>query len=990
MKINDLKTGTQLKFGFGIILFLIILLAIVSWRQTDKIALQASELYEHPFTVRYALGALQTEIQSMHKGMKDLFLAENETEFEVVLHDIEKDKSDAFLHFDIISERFLGEKILVDDAYNEFLKWNTIREETIRLYHSGQINEALARTKKTGIGGNQAEILLNSISAIDQKAKDFGEKFHNESIYLKKFLNRQLLFFTLFILAFAFILVIVITNNINRPLHELSKATGLFREGNRNVRSNFISKNEFGKLSLSFNDMADSIEAELTLKERSVKLSEIMLKEEDAHQFCNQLLVNLMEQTEAQMGALYLLTDDKTTFEKFECIGMNAEACKPFSASHYEGEFGIAITTGKLQHIKSIPNNSRFTFVTVSGDFKPSEIITMPILSDNKTVAIISLVTIKSFSNSNVLLLQSIFNTLSARLVGVFTYQQVVNMTHLLQNQNQLLEAQKTELSAQTRELTEQNTELELQKNQLNEANRLKTVFLSNMSHELRTPLNSVIALSGVLNRKLEGKIPKDEYSYIEVIERNGKLLLSLINDILDLSRIEAGHEEIEIDSFNINNLISEVTGMIRPQAEQKNIGLNHVGSNEKVFVATDAVKCRHILQNLIGNAVKFTEKGHVEVEAKSVQNGIAISVTDTGIGIEPGHIAHIFDEFRQADGSTSRRFGGTGLGLAIARKYAQLLNGSINVKSKPGSGSTFTLVLPVAYSFEIDKNETPLQASVSTSVKQGIITHTAGDFSKTILLIEDSEPAIIQMEYILQENGYNVIVAKDGLQALDLLNSGQPDGIILDLMMPGIDGFEVLRKLRESSQTSVIPVLILTAKHVTKAELEFLKGNNVFQLIQKGDVNLIELLSTVARMVYPVPLKTEKTEKRLPQFKGKPRLLIVEDNTDNMFTVKALLDGDFYVLEAVNGRLAVDMATKHIPHLILMDIALPEMDGIEAFNAIRNDERLKHIPVIALTASAMSKDREAILAHGFDAYIAKPIEEKSFFKTINEVLYGA
>jgi PAS domain S-box-containing protein len=548
------------------------------------------------------------------------------------------------------------------------------------------------------------------------------------------------------------------------------------------------------------------------------------------------------------------------------------------------------------------------------------------------------------------------------------------------------LEAQKKELASQSAELIEQNSELEMQKNMLSEANVLKTNFLSNMSHELRTPLNSVIALSGVLNRRLSNQIPAEEYSYLEVIERNGKHLLTLINDILDISRIESGREEIEITNFNANDLIEDVVGMIHHQVESKNIQLIQTGKDAKLFITTDSHKCRHILQNLISNAVKFTEEGKVEITTKQTSGKIHIHITDTGIGISEKNLAHIFDEFRQADGSTSRRFGGTGLGLAIAKKYANLLGGTISVKSKPDKGSTFTLTLPLVYAAEnriIEKDEF---SHFSKFILTAPAKPTEG---KTILLVEDSEPAIIQIKDFLEESGYQILLAKDGAEALGITAQTIPDAMILDLMMPGIDGFEVLNTLHNAQPTAHIPVLILTAKHLTKDDLKELKRNNVHQLIQKGDVKRDELINAVAAMVSNQAVETSGPKRRLQTIEGKPTVLVVEDNPDNMTTVIAILSGDFTILSAEDGKEGIIMAKKHKPNLILMDIALPEMDGIEAFKTIRNDAELEHIPVIALTASAMTLDRETILSHGFDAYIPKPIDEKVFFETINEVLFG-
>ncbi len=206
---------------------------------------------------------------------------------------------------------------------------------------------------------------------------------------------------------------------------------------------------------------------------------------------------------------------------------------------------------------------------------------------------------------------------------------------------------------------------------------------------------------------------------------------------------------------------------------------------------------------------------------------------------------------------------------------------------------------------------------------------------------------------------------------------------------MPGIDGFEVLQNIRENKNTSITPVLILTSKHVSKEELKILKGNNIFQLIQKGDVNLDELLSTIAIMVNPKPEKVKKSESPKTKIAGIPTILIVEDNPDNMLTLKALLADDYIVLEATHGKQAVEISRQHLPNLILMDIALPDMDGFEVLELLRREDKIKSIPVVALTASAMIYDKDAIIASGFDEYLTKPIDENVFFKIINEFLNG-
>ncbi len=280
--------------------------------------------------------------------------------------------------------------------------------------------------------------------------------------------------------------------------------------------------------------------------------------------------------------------------------------------------------------------------------------------------------TIGAYSKQAIQVLNDVWVTLNARVTSLLAYKQVQTLAERLELQNRELDAQKNELSAQAVELNQQNTELEMQKKQLSEANRIKTSFISNMSHELRTPLNSIIALSGVLRRRLSRQIPEEEGSYLEVIERNGKNLLELINDILDLSRVDAGREEVEVRSFEVDTLLAEVVSVINPLAKQKNIELVQHPTTGLATVVSDFSKCRHILQNLVGNAVKFTEKGRVEISAQQKGVNIHITVSDTGIGISPNQLPEIFDEFKQVDGSASRKYGGSGLGTGNCEKICR------------------------------------------------------------------------------------------------------------------------------------------------------------------------------------------------------------------------------------------------------------------------------------------------------------------------------
>ena len=990
MKVKDIKIGILLKIGFGFTLMLVILMGVISYFHNSQIHSQTDILYSHPFQVRSAIGVLNTNVVSMRLGTRDLMLATSPEETQEAIQQIELCTSEAHRQFEILKMKYLGSPSDIEEAYNAFIKWKIVREENTRLALAGDIDKVKESVQSTGTVGVHRDIVLAKIKVIDDFAKNKAEDLYSTSLVLYRSLTMQLIILCLAILLLSFIINYILLRAIRNPIKELVDATNRFQEGDLDARSSYKSNNEFGVLSALFNKMVETIKVKVTLDKKISSLAELMLSEYDVKLFFQSTLNSLAKHTGSQMAAIYLLSDDKKTFEHFESIGVDDNARQSFAADRFDGEFGAVQSSRKIIHIKHIPDDTRFIFNTVSGKFIPREIITLPIIADNQIIAIISLSSVNEYSEQSIQLIDRIHVTLCARVEGILAFHKMKEFSQKLEHQNSELELQKIELASQSAELTEQNTELEMQKNQLDEANKLKTIFLSNMSHELRTPLNSVIALTGVLSRRLAKQIPEEELSFLEVIERNGKHLLNLINDILDISRIEAGREEIEISTFKPCDIVNEVVSMIYPQAKQKNIDLLKAAGDCDISISSDAGKFRHILQNLISNAVKFTEKGKVEISAVHNDNNIQISVIDTGIGISENHLSIIFDEFRQADSTTSRRFGGSGLGLAIAKKYAILLGGTISVKSTPGKGSEFTFILPINYSSE---NNIILAESLihrlNSPIKKSLLTDDSERSQKTILLVEDSEPAIIQMKDFLEESGCKILVARDGGEALNIIAKAIPDAIILDLMMPVIDGFEVLKNVREAEPTAHIPILILTAKHITKEELQFLKRNNVHQLIQKGDVNRTELLNAITTMLYKEISEPDPIQRELQNIEGRPVVLVVEDNPDNMTTAKAILADDYIVLEATDGDSGIEMAKKHLPHLILMDIALPGINGIEAFKSIRNSVLTQHIPIIALTASALTDDREVILAYGFDAYIVKPIDKKVFFKTIIEVLYG-
>lgn len=971
MKIRDMKISTQLRLGFGSILILVTALCAGTWQISQSLWKQTEHLYNHPFMVRRAITEIKSDIQAMHRNMEELHRLDNHREFQAVMQSIDTFEAQALREFAIVFERYLGPRSQVETAFQTFVQWKALRADSIQALRSGQHSDinTIYDTDET-----HANLLLNQLQQIiafaDNKANEFYRNAEAQRTTLQQ---------TLFSLAGCIFFLITgilfyLQKSLRTPLIRLTDTAERFRKGGLDERISTHSTNEFGTLALAFNALADTVQSELHNKESQVQLAEIMLREEELSAFSRNVLTALMEHTDSQAGALYLLNNSETKYDLYQSIGLGIK--DSVFAQNLHGEFNLAIFTGQIQRITNIPEDTRFALPSMTGTFLPREIITIPIHSGPTIIGILSLASVKPYSGHTMRLVNEMWAILSARLNALLLLTKLHEFTARLEQQNSELEEQKRELAAQGDELLEQNMELEVQTKQLDEANRLKSTFLSNMSHELRTPLNSVIALAGVLNRRLFKTIPEEEQSYLEMIERNGSQLLELINNILDLSRIEAGREDINPSIFSVQELISNVTSTLAPQASAKNIELRQEIAPDLPFMHTDFIKCRHIVQNLVSNAVKFTSVGHVLIKARMVDASLEISVSDTGIGILSDQIQYIFEEFRQGDESTTRNYGGTGLGLSIAKRYALMLNGTLSASSDPGKGATFTLRLPVHVESQ-DGTTSFRPATQVTPPRQGK--------GKRILLVEDSEPAIIQMTDILTSQGYRIAVARNGRQALQQIGAELPDAMILDLMMPEVDGFKVLESVRSLEASALLPVLILTAKHVTKEELSFLKGNHIHELIQKGDINKNDLLAAIASMVFP-PAET-RHHTPSPGITGTPNILIVEDNPDNRATMHALLKDLAVLSDAENGRIALEQIRAQRPDVVLMDISLPVMDGFACIAEIRKDEALRSLPVIAVTASAMVGDKEEILDRGFDAYVAKPVNFNLLVETIANVL---
>ncbi len=426
--------------------------------------------------------------------------------------------------------------------------------------------------------------------------------------------------------------------------------------------------------------------------------------------------------------------------------------------------------------------------------------------------------------------------------------EELQSQTEELQSQTEELQSQSEELQAQSEELMAQKVELEEKTRSVEEANRLKSEFLANISHEIRTPMNAITGYTDILLELLKGKIDPPMYANLERIRLGARSLLNLINDLLDISKIEAGRMDIQPGSCRIQDALDRVYATIKPQMEKKGLSWRTEGVADLPDLWTDEGRLEQILLNILGNAVKFTERGGVTVRGRrGAEDRVVVEVQDTGIGIPASALSHIFEAFRQANGTTTRKYGGTGLGLHIVRELARLMGGEVWVESAEGHGSTFSVSLPVRLPASPEFSAAPAGAAAPHSAaRPGPAPR--GARGGPVLIVEDDPAQRDILEHALRSAGLPLRVAADGAEAIRTAIRERPSLITLDLAMPGVDGFAVYRALRENSVTCDVPVIVLSAAELTKGERERLAG--VRGILQKGVIGRDELLGLIREIL--------------------------------------------------------------------------------------------------------------------------------------------
>jgi PAS domain S-box-containing protein len=475
-------------------------------------------------------------------------------------------------------------------------------------------------------------------------------------------------------------------------------------------------------------------------------------------------------------------------------------------------------------------------------------------------------------------------------------------------------------------------------------ANRAKSQFLANMSHELRTPLNAIIGYSEMLQQQAEDLDQPETIPDLEKIHSAGKHLQGLIDDILDLSKIEAGKMELFIEPFDVSGLVHDVVTTIKPLVE-KNSNTCQVSCPDDVgYMRADLMRVRQVLFNLLSNACKFTEEGSVSLEVSRQSDGgcdwMEFRVTDTGIGMSPEQMEKLFHDFTQVDASTTRKYGGTGLGLAISQRFCRMMGGDILVESVEGKGSTFICRLPAKVETLVSEERIVQGETSSRSVLPGVPT------DNTVLVIDDDPIVQDLMGRLLTKEGFHVVTASSGEEGVRLAKAMRPGAITLDVMMPGMDGWAVLSALKDDSTLAEIPVVLVT---------------------MTDDRNMGYALGASEYMTKPIdPTRLVKVLKKHTQVTQPASVLIVDDDpVIREMTARLLTTTGWDVTEAANGRDALAQLAEQAPSVIVLDLLMPELDGLTFIMELRNRPEWRDIPVVIVTAKDVTAEDRSRL-NGF------------------------